>query len=106
MTVYLVSIPERVWGGLARQHKNWLGLPENLVSIPERVWGGLALGTPGAGAGIEAVSIPERVWGGLAQLNRSSATPGTLVSIPERVWGGLARDRPRPIHAQPDGFNP
>ncbi len=36
----LVSIPERVWGGLELvqpQHPH----PRGIVSIPERVWGGL-----------------------------------------------------------------
>ena len=36
----LVSIPERVWGGLERYTESRL-FWDSLVSIPERVWGGL-----------------------------------------------------------------
>ena len=36
----LVSIPERVWGGLEPAFREIIQ-PFLLVSIPERVWGGL-----------------------------------------------------------------
>ena len=36
----IVSIPERVWGGLEPLVKGSLSFG-TLVSIPERVWGGL-----------------------------------------------------------------
>ena len=60
-----------------------------LVSIPERVWGGLErlfCGVLGAGT---IVSIPERVWGGLEQTCHAVIDAPGGVSIPERVWGGL-----------------
>ncbi len=37
---WAVSIPERVWGGLERNHRRLAGA-SMIVSIPERVWGGL-----------------------------------------------------------------
>ena len=40
LVVELVSIPERVWGGLERSTTITLDLI-TIVSIPERVWGGL-----------------------------------------------------------------
>ena len=40
----LVSIPERVWGGLERSH-SVAGPAGQYVSIPERVWGGLEQST-------------------------------------------------------------
>ena len=85
----VVSIPERVWGGLeqtavsqlnhcgsAFQSLRGFGVgwsPIRLawqsfwvvVSIPERVWGGLEPGWAILPRAIAAVSIPERVWGGL-----------------------------------------
>ncbi len=36
-----------------------------MVSIPERVWGGLELNSLDHTVGVSLVSIPERVWGGL-----------------------------------------
>ena len=60
----LVSIPERVWGGLERKFiETWYGA--SMVSIPERVWGGLEPGAHGIVTAGHRVSIPERVWGGL-----------------------------------------
>ncbi len=38
---------------------------EFVVSIPERVWGGLELKGQEGQVGNVEVSIPERVWGGL-----------------------------------------
>ena len=89
-----------------------------MVSIPERVWGGLEPGAStvagglvwfqslrGFGVGwsgcfeldrachsrIGLVSIPERVWGGLEHPGAERKAQGSSVSIPERVWGGLER---------------
>ncbi|QQE67654.1 hypothetical protein GFS31_43670 (plasmid) [Leptolyngbya sp. BL0902] len=71
-------------GGAARD--------EPLVSIPERVWGGLELAFTLVEKYQEIVSIPERVWGGLERPLRCSIPAGVQgVSIPERVWGGLER---------------
>ena len=62
--ITVVSIPERVWGGLEHLSQAMLpGLDD--VSIPERVWGGLEPAIPTLKASLVDVSIPERVWGGL-----------------------------------------
>ncbi len=50
-------------GWSADHHKALAPYP--LVSIPERVWGGLELEYVRAALGLILVSIPERVWGGL-----------------------------------------
>ncbi len=94
----LVSIPERVWGGLELDV-----LPDVLVqpfvSIPERVWGGLEpsplahrhqnnlafQSLRGFGVGWSSHGPPK---------NKGPGAP--TVSIPERVWGGLERSRLRP----------
>ena len=60
-----------------------------LVSIPERVWGGLELFKAPAKNSDCQVSIPERVWGGLEPIPEAIAETHYAVSIPERVWGGL-----------------
>ncbi len=62
--VFLVSIPERVWGGL-EQARAKPPRPGRIVSIPERVWGGLEPQTFSYILLLCIVSIPERVWGGL-----------------------------------------
>ena len=84
----IVSIPERVWGGLERDTDALHGQLK-AVSIPERVWGGLEQVDAKPKDRILGVSIPERVWGGLERQLRVSICSNLLVSIPERVWGGL-----------------
>ncbi len=63
-----------------------------IVSIPERVWGGLEPIPSNNYSEYADVSIPERVWGGLERRYRPSIVGVPPVSIPERVWGGLERE--------------
>ena len=62
-----------------------------IVSIPERVWGGLEPIPSNNYSEYADVSIPERVWGGLEPSMAAAIACCRLVSIPERVWGGLER---------------
>ncbi len=80
--------------------------PGSEVSIPERVWGGLERDH---GFGVElapAVSIPERVWGGLEPVDKDCGVPLIYVSIPERVWGGLEHFALVVLLWGKPGFNP
>ena len=88
--VNLVSIPERVWGGLELVGAE-MRRPRWLFQSLRGFGVGWSAGVQASGNQRPNVSIPERVWGGLEPEATATASALDYVSIPERVWGGLER---------------
>ena len=117
--ISLVSIPERVWGGLEHmagykaaykrlfQSLRGFGVgwsptysspsPSTASFQSLRGFGvGWSDSSKNSTLNRAIVSIPERVWGGLEQLLAFEFAQFLEVSIPERVWGGLERAHNQP----------